>query len=1163
MKAAVVCFRTVLAVFLGLPLGGPIYAQGLTGQLSGNVTDSSGGAIAATMVSTVNTQTGQARLTRTNAEGHFIITELLPGTYSLEAVASGFKKFEQKEISLAANEHVTLPPIALEVGALSETVSVHAETARLETESSERSGLVTNREMQELSLKGRDYIGVLSLLPGVTDSANREYPVLNDLVGININGTRAGAIDLNLDGITNLDNGSEVGPNTLAPSVDAVSEIKVLMGNYQAEYGRSSGGSINVVIKNGTRDFHGGAYYFFRNEDLNANSFFNNAKGLPNPRYRFSYPGYFVGGPVLLPLTRFNRNRDKLFFFWSQEFLPLTIPSNLSNQTFPTAPERAGNFSQSLDQNGKMTPIFDPLNNRQQFPGNIVPANRINAAGQKLLSLFPAPNTVGPGGTYNWAGQSINTQPRHEEIVRIDYNVAPTTQFYLRLIRDYQNLQGEFGVNGNPGGSGSWPQLAASSAIIGRGLATSLIHTFSPTTVNEFTFGINRSDQATSPLTQAALDANIRTNVGLNLPAFYPQSNPLNLIPNATFGGVPNAGAFNLNQALPNSATETTWDWFDNFSKISGSHSIKAGFLMEIAARNNQNTTGVALNGSFAFGRDANNPLDSNYAYSNAILGIVDSYSESSRRPYQHGRQSDIEWYVQDAWKATRRLTLEAGIRFYRTHLHLSDSDLRYSYSFDLASYSAAQQPPLIRPFIDPATNQRVGRDPVTGALLPAVKIGSFSTAAGTPYQGMIGNEAGLNATPIEPAPRVGLAWDVFGNGKTAVRTGFGIFYDQVGTATVLPLASSPPGLITPTVYYTTIPNLLASPLSQTPASVMAIQRNYTPPAVYNWSFGIQQNVGFGTVLDVAYVGNTQKHLLQDRDLDAETYGTNFLPSSIDPTVAGGKTPLPANFLRPRPGFQTITYEEFAGYGNYHALQVQLTKRFSRSLTYHMAYSWSKALDIVDTNAGNVNPVLDYCTRNYGLAGFDHRQSLVMNYVYSLPGVSKHWNNAFSRIALDGWEVSGITSFNKGVPQALTYALTYTADLTGANGTGIDSRPVLVGDIHAPAPAGQTFNVNAVKPPTAAYSTLGIGSASKAPITAGGLNNWNVSLFKNFQLGARESRRLQFRAESYNTFNHAQFTTVDAAARFDANNNQVNTDLGYYTASGLGRILALGVKFYF
>ncbi len=271
--------------------------------------------------------------------------------------------------------------------------------------------------MQELPLKGRSYIGTAKLLPGVVDTANRESPGWNDLVGININGTRAGTINLTLDGITSLDTGSMTGPY-LAPNLDAVGEVKVLLSNYQAEYGRSSGGTINTIIKSGTRDFHGGAYYFFRNEALNANEFFNNKNGLPRPRYRFNNPGYFIGGPVLLPFTKFNRNKDKLFFFWSQDFLPLTIPSSVQNQTFPTALERNGDFSQSG------VTIIDPLT-RAPFPGNVIPANRIDPNGQKLLNLLPLPNTVGPGNQYNWAGLSVNKQPRRDSILRVDYNYQP------------------------------------------------------------------------------------------------------------------------------------------------------------------------------------------------------------------------------------------------------------------------------------------------------------------------------------------------------------------------------------------------------------------------------------------------------------------------------------------------------------------------------------------------------------------------------------------------------------------------------------------------------------------------------------------------------------------------------------------------------------------
>ncbi len=430
--------RALCSIACLLALGGSLLGQGLTGQISGTVTDPSGGAVANSAVQLTSIQTSQTRSTNTDNDGRFVFPELLPGNYSITIQNAGFKKYEQTGISVTATERVTLPAISLQLGAVSETVSVTGQTAAVQTESSERAGLITSREMQEISLKGRSYIGTTRLLPGVIDTANRESPGWNDLVGININGTRAGSIDLNLDGITSLDTGSLTGPY-LAPSIDAVAEVKVLLSNYQAEYGRSSGGTINTVIKSGTRDLHGGAYYFLRNEDLNANEWNNNRNGLPRPRYRFNNPGYFIGGPVLLPGVRFNRNRDKLFFFWSQDFLPLTIPSTASTKTFPTALERAGNFSQSG------VTIIDP-NSRAPLPGNIVPANRIDPNGQKLLNLLPLPNTVGPGGQYNWTAVSINKQPRRDSVLRVDYNISQNTTFYVRLIQDYQASQGGWGL---------------------------------------------------------------------------------------------------------------------------------------------------------------------------------------------------------------------------------------------------------------------------------------------------------------------------------------------------------------------------------------------------------------------------------------------------------------------------------------------------------------------------------------------------------------------------------------------------------------------------------------------------------------------------------------------------------------------------------------------
>jgi hypothetical protein len=1131
------------------------WAQQSTGAITGAVRDSTGAAIAGASLELNSKATGAKRVAQSDGSGSFVFTGIDPGEYRLSAQLSGFKTLERSNIVLTASERLSVGDLTLEIGNVEERITVEAQGAIVQTASAERSAAISNKQIENLLIYGRSVASLVALSPGVVDPTGTGGRSIGggNATNFNVMGNRANANNFTVDGVTMSAVGGAAN-GTFGISADAVSEIKVLLSNYQAEYGRLAGSNVEIITKSGSREFHGAGMYYKRHEQFNANNFFNNFNGLRRPINRFNTYSYNLGGPVFLP-GKFNRTRDKLFFFWNHEYVPSKTASAVQRVTMPTALERAGDFSQSVDVNARLIPVADPVS-RQPLPGNVIPASRLDANGVAALKFFPLPNffdTAVSRRQYNYLNQWGGANPLQL------FNLKPDWYISSKDIVSV-SLNAQFSSNDTPNGAqmtAQFPVFGSVTRSKGGMVSIRHRHIFSPTVINEAMVGYAYTFGPPS-WTDEGIKGLQRSTYGFTAGSLTPANNPLNLMPQMTFGGVVGAPSLSYDGRFPFNGARNVYNVSDNLSFIRGAHTFKAGFFFE---RMRQRDGGWANNfaGAFDFGRNANSPVDTGYAFSNAAFGVFNTYTEASARPISKIYSRGFDWFGQDTWKVHRKLTLDFGVRF-------GWFEPFWNFNNELAGfvpsrYDPAQRVQLIRPALN--NGVRSGQNPVTGEFYPASLIGFIAPGSGNPTNGMVVTSQdkdyprGLTeSSGILAAPRFGFAYDPFGNGKTAIRAGFGVFYNRVlGNTAGAPTSGFTYPLVQyPVVQFGSMSTFRTARGFISPPAVTGWDRRMKTPTVMNMSFSVQRQVGFGTVVDIGYVGSLGRHLSWLRSLQDIPLGTRFLPANADPT--NPRVPLPDAFLRPVAGYNGVSINENNSSSNYHSLQVTANRRFVKNLDLGLAWTWSKSLDYNDGDFGAINTVAPLREWNYGRAGFDRRHVLKINWLWTL---SKHaWSFKPTGVVLNDWQLSGIYTAQSGAPVNVGYSLVTVADLSGT--PSIAPRIMVTGDPKLPAGErtfSRNFRTDVFRVPAA--GTLGF--MTKNMLTGPGINNFDLAIFKNFPL--REALRFQFRAELYNALNHTQFSAFDSTARFDASGNQVNGQFGQFTAARDPRVAQLAIRLSF
>jgi hypothetical protein len=1205
--------RLALLIMLGAFFSGSaLHAQ--TGLITGTVVDPSGAAIPGAQIQ-IQATGDLTRQTTSDGSGTFRALNVPAATYRVKVNAPGMQALDRSGVVLDQDQSLNLGQVALTLGQASQTVTVSTQQPLIDTATSNNSSVIDQRQVTEQPLNGRDFESLMTTLPGVVTNNNSQFRlVFNQTDDFYVNGMRGTANNFFLDGVINTDVGANDGEYTNL-SIDAVGEFKTLTGNFNAEYGRSPGVMILVNTKSGGQQFHGTAYEFNRNTDYNANDWFSNHDGLSRANLKFNQFGGNIGGYIPIPKVS-PRSNKRAFFFFNYEGTRANRPNGSTYYTMPQpsmlgigtpngeadlAPVyRPGNM---CDFNGTSTctPIHDTNGNLVQngqvfmpgtvkydsvgevltgtpYAGNIIPASQFNSQYAAMIKYF----TPGYRGSFNHPTynngfgdeEQINFQDtyvfyKNQYVGRVDFNIGPKANAFFRYVDDRQQESDGYGIfSGN-----SFPVLPQYRKKPGKSYAWSLVNVISPTLTNEATVGWLHLTQEVNIVQGTSPSLYNKTDVGFNFTDIYPATNVLNLAPNINTGdNYINISPFPSGWVSTGNTVVAT----DDVTKVLGNHVIKFGLFADLNENGQEGTW--QENPAFNFGASNENPNNSNSGIGNTLLGNYTTVTQSNIFAYGHFHFFQYEGYAQDTWKATPRLTLDYGLRYEFIGPTYTVSPY-HAYYFSPSHYN-----PTDAVAINTASNVP-GLPPTQGSIIPG---------SGNPYNGMVQDgtpgfpKGGLNYRWNNFGPRLGFAYDVFGDGKTALRGGFGIFYERYEQNVFnFSSVSNPPTVYTPTIYGGNIGNLssaLVNGAPLTPSSgVLGTDQAGQIPTTYGYNLGLQRELPYNLVFDISYVGNTSRHQMYNQQLEqlplGTTTNTNILSTVNNVT----------NAILPYKGYSSIYFNRFGASSAYNALQVKMSRRFSSKLTINADYTWAKAIDLDDVdNDQNAFPEYTNLKPFYAPAGFDRRNVFNFQYVYNLPLFKGE--NKLVQLTAGGWEFSGVTQFWSGTPclsgGGTGDTTTDACDLfsSGNLGTGGGQQspaasagaqsfghirpdyiggPILTPHNHN-EPAGQFpmwFNPAAfASPANGSY-----GNFRRNSIYGPGVDNWNMSLFKNFNF--TENTRIQLRFEAYNVFNHTQWGTINnglsaptAGTPFSGANAGSS---GQITSTRDPRLLQLGGKFYF